>query len=152
MDRIIILGNEKELIRLADRINKNYCGDQADVVMYNDTEIGEKTSADNLFFIGHANALKIGDYDYKDLIKHFGAHLKGAKTIYLSGCSTKSEAVQILKGGFVALSLADNIKKYSGKVVYGTPGVLVLHGDNLYVEVSLGSGYKSSDIFVPSKV
>lgn len=151
MDRIIILGDEEELFPLAKCINEKYCNNQADVVMYNDINIGEKTNADKLFLIGHANAQQIGDYDYKDLTIHFGAQLKGAKTIYLSGCSTKSEAAQILKGGFVALSLADNIKKYSGKVVYGTPGVLVLDGDNLYVEVTLVSGYKSNDIFILSK-
>lgn len=150
MNRIIIMGNEPELIPLAGTINKVYCKAQADVLMYNDSNIGQKTSSENLFLIGHASAKGIGDYQFTDLVKFFGAHLKGASTaVYLSGCSTQSEAAQILKNGFIPATLAANVKDYTKKTVYGTPGVLVLTGGSvLSVEVPLSSGYKSTDIFI----
>lgn len=150
MNRIIILGNEDELAALAQAINKTYCGGNADVVMYNDDEIGSKTGSENLFLIGHANALGIGDYGFSELKTHFGSHLKGATVaVYLSGCSTQSEAAQILKDGFVPATLAKNVKEYTKGTVYGTPGVLVLTGGKtLSVEAPLSSGYSSTDIFV----
>ena len=150
MNRIIILGNEEELIPLASTINEDYCNKQADVIMYNDQNIGTKTSSENLFLIGHASAKGIGDYPYTDLVKFFGDHLKGAsKAVYLSGCSTQSEAAQILKNGFVPKTLAANVKQYTKKTVWGTPGVLVLINDSvLSVEVPLSSGYKTTDIFI----
>jgi hypothetical protein len=152
MSRIIIMGNEEELFPLATVINKNYCKGAADVVLYNDDNIGEKTSTDTLFLVGHASAKGIGDYDFASLKKDFGDHLKGADVVYLSGCSTKDEAAQVLKGGFIPLTLASNIKAFTTKPVYGTPGALVLTaGDVLYVEVTVGSGYKATDIFVPAK-
>lgn len=149
MNRIIILGNEDELAALAQAINKTYCGGSADVVMYNDDQIGSKTSSQNLFLIGHANALGIGDYGFSELKRDFGSHLKGAVAVYLSGCSTQSEAAQILEDGFVPATLAKNVKEYTKGTVYGTPGVLVLTGGKtLSVEVPLSSGYSSTDIFV----
>ena len=150
MNRIIILGNEPELIDLANAINKTYCGNLADVVMYNDSNIGMKTVSENLFLIGHAGVQEIGDYGFTDLKSHFGAQLKGATVaVYLSGCSTQDQAAQILKDGFVPATLASNVKDYTQRTVYGTPGVLVLKGGTtLSVVAPLSSGYKSTDIFV----
>jgi hypothetical protein len=152
MDRIIILGEEEELVDLANAINTNYCNGGADMSMYNDDKIAEKTVSDRLFLIGHAGPRGIGRYDFKDLTKEFGAHLKGAKTaVYLSGCSTLNEAKQIINSGFIPATLAKNVKEYTGHTVYGTPGVLVLTGRNaLSVEVTVGSGYQPTDIFVPA--
>jgi len=148
-DLIIILGNEPELVPLATAINKVYAGGVAEVLMYNDPNIGQKTASGKLFLIGHADAKGIGDYDYNDLTVHFGAHLKGAATaVYLSGCSTASEAAQILKNGFVPATLAANVKKYTGKTVLGTPGVLTLTIPGGALAVVANLPYKSSDIFV----
>lgn len=154
-NRIIILGNEPELVRLANAINRTYCAGGADVIMYNDTNIAQKTSSDNLYLIGHANAQDIGDYDFPGLKKDFGDHLKGAKAVYLAGCSTSDEVAQILNGGFVPMSLAKNVKVYTNGAVYGTPGVLVLDrtaGDPgvLKTITSLASGYNANSIFVPA--
>jgi hypothetical protein len=148
-NRIIILGNEPELLPLAQAIDKTYNKGQAEVLMYNDENIGQKTSSDNLYLIGHADAKGIGDYAYSDLVIHFGAHLKGAATaVYLSGCSTASEAAQILKSGFVPATLAANVKAYTGKTVYGTPGVLVLTLPAGQLSVVANLPYKATDIFI----
>ena len=149
MDRIIIMGNEPELLLLASIINKTYCNGKADIVMYNDDNIGQKTKSDNLFLVGHASNKVMGQYDFHDLKIHFRDHLNGASSIYLSGCSTKDEAALVLNDkGFIPMTLAKNVKKYTGKRVFGTPGALVSYGDKLYVEVRVNSGYKASDIFV----
>ncbi|WCT14412.1 hypothetical protein [Mucilaginibacter jinjuensis] len=148
-DKIIILGNEEELIDLASEINKQYCAGNADVVMYNDQNIGQVSPVGKLFLIGHADALGIGDYGYAELVRDFGGHLKNAQAVYLAGCSTADEAAQILNNGFVPLNLAKNVKDYTNGVVFGTPGVLTLNltTGQLSTAPALSSGYKSTDIF-----
>lgn len=155
MDRIIILGEEPELLDLAQAIDRYYCDKKADVIMYNDMNVGEKTDSDNLYLVGHAGARVIGRYSFDDLMRYFGAHIQGARrAVFLAGCSTHAEADQILQQGFVALDLAKNVQTRTKAKVYGTPGVLIgTHhhdGMRLHVEVRAGSGYTANDIFVPA--
>ncbi len=152
-DRIIIMGNEAELVPLASANMQKY-SPQADVIMYNDNNIGQKTASANLFLVGHASAKGIGDYDFSSLKTNFGDHLKGATTaVYLAGCSTADQAAQIFKDGFQAATLAANVKAYTGKTVYGTPGILTLTiiANAIKILATIptpSSGYKSTDIFV----
>jgi len=151
---IIILGDEKNLDLLAGAINRKYCEAKADIKKHNDEKIGECAKNDRLFFVGHANILKIGGYGFDDLVIHFKDHMTNASAIFLAGCSSDDSSQQILKNGFIAATLARNVKtKYADKTVYGTPGPLVLNTqtDELYVEVPLSSGYKKSDVWVEQK-
>lgn len=131
MPRIIILGNEPELLRLARAINNNNCGGQADVIMYNDAHIGEKTVTDDLFLIGHGSAQEIGEYDFKGLTTHFGQHMLSAtNSVYLAGCSTDNQQQLIQsQGTFYVLTIAANVKQWlrdnkKQTKVYGAPGTL----------------------------
>jgi hypothetical protein len=148
MDKIIVMDEENECWELANVIKNTFCNKQAIICLYNNVPL---EPVNNLYLVGHANALCIGDYNFSDLKTHFSNHLKKAKALYLAGCSTNDGAALLLNNGFVPTTLAKNIKSYLGTEikVYGTPGVLVLDNNKeLSVIAPLSSGCSQNDIFV----
>jgi len=152
-DLIIIMSNiEDDLMALAQVIDDQRCNRGATVIQYN----GERpASYQNLYMLGHANALGIGDYGFAELKRDFAGHILNAGgDIYLVGCNTESENAQVLNNGFVAQTLAqnvyDNIVKPAGKTngVFGTPGLLRLKGELLSI-VNPTPPYATTDLFVP---
>ena len=119
----------------------------AQICDYSQVDAFPDGNGEAVYVVGHANAVTgFSEVDLRDvdhLTERFTRLLSSSRQVVLVACSTANEAQQLLDGGFVAATYAQNLSSRLEVDVVGASGPVVVNDFSLAVD-GLTAGWEIS--------